>query len=86
MQIVVGCAVPKTRRAVENSSSRSATASTIQDPESSLAELRQAEADLSDVCRRTRRIFGASHPESAACEWLMGQLKATIVARDSGDA
>ena len=58
----------------------------FQDPESSLAELRQAEADFSDVCRRARRIFGASHPESAACEWLMGQLKAKIAARDSGGA
>ena len=62
------------------------------DPESSLAELRQAEADLSDVRRRTRRIFGTSHPESASCEVLMGQLKATIAARarklqhNSGDA
>ena len=54
----------------------------------SLAELRQAEADLIDVCRRTRRIFGTSHPESATCEELMGQLKATIAARvrNSGDA
>ena len=56
------------------------------DPESSLAELRQAEADLSDVRQRTRRVFGTSHPESASCEALMGRLKATIAARDSGDA
>ena len=58
----------------------------LRDPESSLAELRQAEADLRDVSRRTRRVFGTSHPESANCEALMGQLKATIAARNSGDA
>ena len=56
------------------------------DPESSLVELQQAEADLRDVSRRTRRVFGTSHPESENCEALMGRLKATIAARDSGDA
>ena len=56
------------------------------DPKSTLADLRQAETTLKDVCRRTRRVFGASHPETAICERDMRRLKMILAERNSGVA
>ena len=56
------------------------------DPKSTLADLRQAETTLKDVCRRTRRVFGASHPETAICERDMRRLKTILAERNSGGA
>ena len=56
------------------------------DPKSTLADLRQAETTLKDVCRRTRRVFGTSHPETAICEITMSKLNETLAERNSGGA
>ena len=56
------------------------------DPKSTLADLRQAETTLRDVCRRTRRVFGTSHPETVICETMMRRLNETLAERNSGGA
>ena len=56
------------------------------DPKSTLADLRLAETTLRDVCRRTRRVFGTSHPETFMCEDDMRKLKAILAKRNSGGA
>ena len=56
------------------------------DPKSTLADLRQAETTLRDVCRRTRRGVGTSHPETVICETMMRRLNETLAERNSGGA
>ena len=56
------------------------------DPKSTFADLRQAEATMKDVCRRTRRVFGTQHPETHICERRMRELKAILAERNSGGA
>jgi hypothetical protein len=56
------------------------------DPKSTLADLRQAETTLRDVCRRTRQVFGAQHPETSTSEKRMRELKAILAKHNSGGA
>ena len=65
---------------------RNGAEAVYEDPKSTLSDLRRAETTLQDVYRRTRRVFGTSHPETAICEKDVRRLKAILAERNSGGA